>query len=80
MLPAHLRLAELYHTQSAGPLTLEHAVELQQCLQINARYCSDTLELRQLSNLATATQDIGWLSELRIREKALRLTGRAPTL
>jgi hypothetical protein len=77
MLPVHLQLAELYHAQ---PWTMEQLVELQQCLQINARYCWDTLKLRQLSNLATASQDATWLNELHIREEALRLTGRAPTL
>ncbi|WP_342547637.1 hypothetical protein NST69_27475 [Paenibacillus sp. FSL P2-0089] len=77
MLSIHLQLAELYHSQ---PWTMEQLVELQQCLQINARYCWDTLKLRQLSNLAAATQDTEWLNELRIREDALRLTGRAPLL
>jgi hypothetical protein len=59
---------------------MEHLIELQQCLQVNAQYCWDTLKLRQLSNLATATQDAEWLNALRIREEALRITGRAPTL
>ncbi|MEK5235486.1 hypothetical protein NST99_07280 [Paenibacillus sp. FSL L8-0470] len=77
MLPAHVRLAELYHAQ---PWTMDQLVELQQCLQVNARYCWDTLKLRQLANMAAGTQDTEWLNELRIREEALRLTGRAPTL
>lgn len=80
MLPVHVRLAEFYHMHKAGKLTIEHGPELLQCLQINARYCWDTLKLWQLSNAAAATQDTKWLDELRIREEALRLTGRAPTL
>jgi hypothetical protein len=80
MLPAHVRLAEFYHLHKAGKLTIAHGPELIQCLQINARYCWDTLKLRQLSNMAAATEDSTWLNELRIREDALRLTGRAPTL
>ncbi|MNN96116.1 hypothetical protein D3C81_2150470 [compost metagenome] len=80
MLPAHVRLAEFYHLHKVGKLTMEHGPELVQCLQINARYCWDTLKLRQLSNVAAATQDMKWLSELHIREEALRLIGRAPTL
>ncbi|ASA22301.1 DUF7667 family protein [Paenibacillus donghaensis] len=80
MLPVHHRLAELYHLHKAGKLTMEHGPELLQCLQINARYCWDTLKLRQLSNTAATTNDTAWLTELRIREEALRLTGRAPTL
>ncbi|CQR51496.1 DUF7667 family protein [Paenibacillus riograndensis] len=77
MLPVHVILAELYHAQ---PWTMEQLVELQQCLAVNARYCWDTLKLRQLSNMAAATEDAAWLSELHIREESLRLTGRAPTL
>ncbi|MBT2287962.1 hypothetical protein J7E73_02225 [Paenibacillus albidus] len=64
----------------AGKLTDAHGPELQQCMAVNARYCWDTLKLRQLSNLAAATQDTQWLNELRIREEALRLTGRATRL
>ncbi|WP_438497210.1 DUF7667 family protein [Paenibacillus sp. IHBB 3054] len=79
MLPVHLRLAELYHMHKAGTLSDKHGKELQQCLQVNARYCWDTLKLRQFSNMAGATQDNEWMNELRIREEALRLTGRAPT-
>lgn len=77
MIAAQLRLAELYHEQ---PWSMEQLVELQQCLQVNARYCWDTMKLRQLSNLAAETVDKEWLNDLRIREEALRLTGRAPTL
>ncbi|MEJ9164938.1 DUF7667 family protein [Paenibacillus graminis] len=80
MLPAHVRLAEFYHLHKVGKLTMEHGPELLQCLHVNARYCWDTLKLRQLSNAAAATQDTEWLTELRIREEALRLTGRAPRL
>ncbi|MEK3986131.1 hypothetical protein MHB77_22585 [Paenibacillus sp. FSL K6-3166] len=32
MLPAHLRLAELYHMHKSGTLTEAHGKELQQCL------------------------------------------------
>ncbi|NOU83848.1 hypothetical protein GC101_33895 [Paenibacillus sp. LMG 31459] len=80
MLPTHLRLAELYHLHKVGKLTTADGPELLQCLAVNAQYCWDTLKLRQLSNLAAATQDTDWLNELRIREDALQLTGRAPTL
>ncbi|MEK3796095.1 hypothetical protein MKX42_30600 [Paenibacillus sp. FSL R7-0204] len=80
MLPAHARLAELYHLHKAGKLSDAEGPELLQCLAINARYCWDALKLRQLSNQATATQDAVWLTELHIREEALRLTGRAPLL
>lgn len=80
MLPAHLRLAEIYHLHKAGKLKDTDGPELLQCLAINARYCWDTLKLRKLTNMAIATQDAAWINELRIREEALRLTGRAPTL
>ena len=80
MLPAHLRLAELYRLHKAGKLTMAHGPELLHCLAVNERYCWDTLKLQQLSNSAAATQDKEWLNTLRIREEALRLTGRAPTL
>lgn len=80
MLPVHLRLAELYHTHKAGKLTHAHGPELLQCLQLNARYCRDVIKLEQLSKMAVATQDAEWLNSLRIREEALRLTGRAPSL
>lgn len=80
MLPAHARLAELYHLHKAGKLSDAEGPELLQCLAINARYCWDMLKLRQLSNQAMATQDAAWLDSIRIREEALRLTGRAPML
>ncbi|AIQ45640.1 hypothetical protein R70723_06845 [Paenibacillus sp. FSL R7-0273] len=80
MLPAHLRLAELYRLHKAGKLTEAYGPELLQCLAINERYCWDTMKLRQLTNVAASTQDTEWLNSLRIREDALQLTGRAPTL
>ncbi|AIQ69223.1 DUF7667 family protein [Paenibacillus graminis] len=80
MLPAHVRLAEFYYLHKAGKLTMEHGPELLQCLHVNARYCWDSLKLRQLSNMAVATQDMEWLTKLHIQEEALRLTGRAPTI
>lgn len=80
MLPAHLRLAELYRLHKAGKLTAADGPELLQCLAVNAQYCWDTLKLRQLSNAAAATQDGKWLKEIGHREEALRLTGRAPML
>ncbi|WP_152679782.1 hypothetical protein [Paenibacillus sp. IHB B 3415] len=57
---------------------MENGPELLHCLQINERYCWDTLKLRQLSNAAAATQDTAWLKDIGRREEALRLTGRAP--
>ncbi|WP_277815835.1 hypothetical protein [Paenibacillus sp. DMB5] len=41
MLPVHLRLAEIFHINMKGALTLEEAKELQYCLRENARYCWD---------------------------------------
>ncbi|MEK5414513.1 DUF7667 family protein [Paenibacillus sp. FSL L8-0708] len=80
MQPAHLRLAELYHLHKARGLTDAEALELWQCLQVNAQYCWDSLMLRQLTNLAVTTRDDDWFREIGRREEALRLTGRAPTL
>uniref|UniRef100_UPI00403FAF7D DUF7667 family protein n=1 Tax=Paenibacillus sp. FSL P2-0121 TaxID=2921626 RepID=UPI00403FAF7D len=80
MLPAQVRLAELYHLHKAGKLTADHGPELMQCLAVNARYCWDTLKLQQLFNLAVSTEDNAWLNSLRIREEALRLKGRVPTI
>ncbi|MOA63061.1 hypothetical protein D3C78_1886570 [compost metagenome] len=78
MLPAHLRLAELYHMYKAGTLTEAHGKELHQCLQANARYCWDMMKLQQLSALALNIRDDEWFEELRIQIDALRITGRAP--
>lgn len=80
MLPAHARLAELYHLHKTRGLTDSEGLELWQCLQINARYCWDTLMLRQLTNLAVNTRDDGWFKEIGRQEEVLRLTGRAPLL
>lgn len=80
MLPAHARLAELYHLHKARGLTDAEGLELWQCLQVNAQYCWDTLMLRQLTNLAVRTGDDDWFKAIGHREEALRLTGRVPTL
>ncbi|MDH6429278.1 MULTISPECIES: hypothetical protein [unclassified Paenibacillus] len=78
MLPAHVRLAELYHLHKPGKLTMEHGPELLQCLQINERYCWDMMKLQQLSAFAMNVRDDEWFEELRIWIDALRITGRAP--
>ncbi|MNC34596.1 hypothetical protein D3C75_830350 [compost metagenome] len=78
MIPVHLRLAEIFHINMKGTLTLEEAKELQCCLRENARYCWDYLMIQNQSVLAGATHDHEWQLELQRKLEILRLTGRAP--
>ncbi|WP_052769811.1 hypothetical protein [Paenibacillus sp. IHB B 3415] len=80
MLPVHLRLAEIFHINMTGPLTIEEAKELQYCLRENARYCWDCLMIQNQSMLAGATHDHEWQLELQRKLEVLRLTGRVPKI
>ncbi|MEK3862396.1 hypothetical protein MHH60_02825 [Paenibacillus sp. FSL H7-0716] len=78
MLSVHLRLAEIFHINLNGPLTLEEAKELQCCLRENARYCWDCLMIDNQSRLASGTNDNEWQLDLQRKLEVLRLTGRVP--
>ncbi|MFE4712625.1 MULTISPECIES: hypothetical protein [unclassified Paenibacillus] len=81
MLPVHLRLAEIFHINMTGALTLEEAKELQYCLRGNARYCWDYLMIENdQSRLASATKDHEWQLDLQRKLEVLRLTGRVPKI
>ncbi|OKP91823.1 hypothetical protein A3844_01540 [Paenibacillus helianthi] len=80
MLPIHLRLAEIYHINKKGPITLEEAKDLEYCLRENARYCWDSLMIQNLSVLAGSTHDHEWQLDLQRKLEVLRLTGRVPKI
>ncbi|MEK4195955.1 hypothetical protein NYE59_22960 [Paenibacillus sp. FSL L8-0323] len=80
MLSVLLRLAEIFHINLNGPLTLEEAKELQYCLRENARYCWESLMIDNQSRLASVTHDHEWQLALQGKLEVLRLTGRVPKI
>lgn len=76
MLPVHERMAELYTLNRGRPLTADEEVELQHCLQVNARYCWETARLSNESLLAALTEDNVWQQEIAAQLYELRLSGR----
>jgi len=76
MLPAHERLAELYSLSCRRKLDLVEAAEMQQCLQLNARYCWEMSCLNNEALLAIATGDDEWQQDISAAMLELRLTGK----
>ncbi|WP_410512031.1 hypothetical protein PaeBR_18600 [Paenibacillus sp. BR2-3] len=76
MLPVHERLAELYTLSCRRQLTLSEAAELQQCLQVNARYCWEMACLNNEAMLALTIDDAAWQQDISNLMYELRLTGK----
>lgn len=64
VLPIHERLAELYVINKRRPLTPEEMMELQQCLAANVKYCWEQAYLKNMSLLASMTNDVDWQHEI----------------
>lgn len=76
MLAVHQRLAELYTISRGRPLTDTEQTELQQCLQLNAKYCWEMACLNNEAQLAVDTGDSQWQEEISSRMYEMRVTGR----
>ncbi|WP_379132923.1 hypothetical protein [Paenibacillus sp. sgz500958] len=76
MLPVHERLAELYTLSRQRKLDLVEAAEMQQCLQVNAKYCWEMSCLNNEALLAMATGDKEWQQSISYAITELRLTGK----
>ncbi|MBD2847866.1 hypothetical protein IDH44_21945 [Paenibacillus sp. IB182496] len=77
MLPIHERLAELWTIRSARELTDQEQMDMDHCLAVNASYCRELAHLRNISLLASMTDDTDWQHE--ICRQIEKLGGGPPT-
>lgn len=64
VMPFHQRLAELYVVNKRRKLSEEEMLELQHCLAANVNYCWEMAYLKNLSLMASMTNDTDWLHEI----------------
>lgn len=62
--PIHQRLAELWTIRCKRVLTKAEQMELDHCLQTNAKLCWEMAGLENMSLLASMVGDIEWQHEL----------------
>lgn len=76
MLPAHNRLAEIYHEYMKGRFTVEMCIEMLQCMKVNADY---SLKMNHLNNQlvqARTMKDVSWEEDISARMDWLRRSGK----
>ncbi len=76
MLYAHERMAELWTVKKKRPLRNSEELEMEICLQANAGYCWDWARIKQLSLMATETNDVKMQHEVCAQLEELQLTGK----
>ena len=64
ILPVHERLAELWVLKNSRPLTDTETMDMEHCLALNASYCRQLAHLKNLSLLASMTNDTEWQHEI----------------
>lgn len=77
ILPIHERLAELWTIRGRRELTDSERMDMEHCLAVNASYCRELANLRNLSLLASMIGDDNWQHE--ICSEIERLGGVPPT-
>ncbi|WP_425414010.1 DUF7667 family protein [Paenibacillus daejeonensis] len=64
ILPIHERLAELWILRGTRELTDSERMDMEHCLAVNASYCRELANLRNMSLLASMTGDENWQYEI----------------
>ncbi|XEC95453.1 hypothetical protein AB6A23_02435 [Paenibacillus tarimensis] len=77
ILPIHERLAEIWTLRGCRELTDQERIDMEHCLAVNASYCRELAHLRNISLLASMTNDTQWQHE--ICSQIERLGGSPPT-
>ncbi|EXX90371.1 DUF7667 family protein [Paenibacillus darwinianus] len=64
ILPVHERLAELWVLRNCRGLTESEKTDMEHCLAVNASFCRELAHLKNLSLLASMTEDSDWQHDI----------------